>query len=117
MNEEEEPLIIERPREREVFPRRVSEIREVYVLDTEEVLENAIANLVELAGEAHKRATNKYVPTRDRQRWARVEAYIYQTINSLLKTHDDQQVLKKLRELEETVKRLMEEAGEPGAEA
>jgi len=103
-------------RRREVFPRRVRNITDRYVVDTRKTIEGAIRNLEELAEEAHKRATSKYLPTEVRQKWARTEAYIYQVINSLTKNYDSQMVMEKLEELSRVVEELMEEDPEPGEE-
>lgn len=104
------------PRKGEVFPRRVRGVRERYEVDTRRTIENAIRNLEELAEEAHKRATSKYLPTEVRQKWTRIEAYLYQTINSLTKTHDSQMVMEKLEELTRIVDKLMEEDQGPREE-
>ena len=118
INEEEETTIIHirEPRRGEVFPRRVREVREEYELDTKKTIEKAIRNLEELAEEAHRRATSKYLPTEVRQKWARIEAYIYQTINSLTKNYDSQMVMEKLEELTQRVEKYMEEDQEPREE-
>ena len=107
---------IRNPRKGDVFTRRVRGVRERYEVDTRSTIEKALRNLEELAEEAHKRATSKYQPTEDRQRWARIEAYIYQTINSLTKTHDSQMIMERLEKLTRDVDRLMEEDREPGEE-
>jgi hypoxanthine phosphoribosyltransferase len=99
------------PRAR-VFPRRVRDVRERYEVDTRSTIEKALRNLMELAEEAHRLATSKYQPTEDRQRWARIEAYIYQTINSLAKTRDSQTIEERLEELTRNVDKLMEEGQE-----
>jgi len=100
----------------EVFTRRVRDVEESYEVDTRATIQRAIRNLEEIAEEAHRRATSKYLPTAERQRWARIEAYIYQTINSLAKTSDSQMVQEKLEELTRRVDKLMEARG-PGEEA
>ena len=115
-NEESPHVEIRSPRRGEVFTRRVRDIRESYEVDTRTTIQKAIRNLEELAEEAHKRATSKYLPTAERQRWARIEAYIYQTINSLAKTRDSQMIQEKLEELTSRVDKLMEEDREPRKE-
>jgi len=107
---------IRHPRKGAVFPRRVRRVRERYEVDTRKTIENAIRNLEELAEEAHKRATSKYLPTEVRQKWTRIEAYLYQTINSLTKTYDSQMVMEKLEELTRIVEEYMEENPEPREE-
>ena len=98
------------------FALRTRRVRLDYVLDTRKIIENAITNLEELAGEAHTRATAKYLSTDTRQKWARIETYIYQTINTLTKNYDSQQIAQRLEELNTRVEKLMEEAQEPGDE-
>jgi hypothetical protein len=101
---------------RGVFPRRVRVIRDSYEVDAKATIEKAIRNLMELAEEAHRLATSKYQPTEDRQRWARIAAYIYQTINSLAKTHDSQTFSERLEELTRRVDELTKEVGASGEE-
>ena len=99
-----------------MFSRRVRRVREKYEVNTRKTIENAIRNLEELAEEAHRRATSKYLPTEVRQKWARLEAYVYQTINSLTKTYDSQMVMEKLKELTHRVEELEEEDQGPREE-
>lgn len=99
-----------------VFSRRVRMVREKYEVDTSMVIEVAIQRLMELAEEAHKRATSKYLAVETRQKWARIEAYIYQVINSLVKTRDSQAAKERLEELSRIVEEFMEEDPEPGEE-
>ena len=115
-NEESPRVQIRDLRRGEVFTRRVRDVRESYEVDTRATIQRAIRNLEELAEEAHRRATSKYLPTAERQRWARIEAYIYQTINSLAKTSDIQTIQKKLEELNRRVDELTKEDRGPGEE-
>jgi transcriptional accessory protein Tex/SPT6 len=87
---------------------RARKVRFSYDVDTRLTLERAIRNLEELAEEAHSRAKSKYQPISDRQRWARIEATIYQTIGSLAKNYDDMNISEKLDELGARVEELME---------
>ena len=109
-------VYVEPGTEKRRFVSKARRVRRTYEIDTREVIEKAIKRLMELAEEAHKRATSKYQPTEARQKWVSIEAYIYQTINSLTKTYDSQQVMEKLEELERIVEELMEEGQEPGEE-
>ena len=95
---------------------RTRRVGRVYKLDTRETIENAIRNLDELAEEAHARATSKYQPVEARQRWARIEAYIYQTINSLTKNYDSQLVMETLEALTRRVEEYMGEDQGPREE-
>ena len=99
--------------ENERFLLRARRVRARYERDTAKTIEKALDRLEELAEMAHKRATSKYLPTADRQNWARIEAHIYQTINALMKTYDSQRILEKLEELTRNVEKLMEQGSEP----
>jgi len=107
---------IRRQLRRKVVSRRLRRGGETYTVDTRRTIEKALRNLEELADEAHSKATSKYQPTEDRQKWARIEAYIYQTVNGLTKTRDTQEIMEKLEELTSVVDKLTEEDREPGEE-
>jgi len=98
------------------FIARARRVRRTYEVNTRKTIEKAIRNLEVMAEYAHERATSKYLPTEVRQKWARIEAYIYQIINSLTRTYDSQMVMEKLEELTHRVKELEEEDQEPGKE-
>jgi len=87
---------------------RLRRARADYKFNTKKTLEKAIKNLEELAEEAHKRATSKYLPTEERQKWAKIEAYLYQTIASISKTYDLQQIEEKLEEMNRHIEEIME---------
>lgn len=114
--ETDSTIFIEPKSERRRFVSRTLRVRRVYQLDTRKTIENAIRNLDELAEEAHTRATSKYQPVEARQKWARIEAYVYQTINSLTKNYDSQLVMEKLEALTRRVEELMEEDQGSGEE-
>ena len=99
-----------------VFSRRVRRVKDSYTVDAKKIRERALENLQELAEEAHRRATSKYLPTAERQRWARIETYIYQTINGLLKTYDEEEFRERLEELYKVVDGLTKEIRELGEE-
>lgn len=94
-----------RHRDARIFTRRARLIRDKYVLRTKKIREEAIKRLQELAEEALKRATSKYIATGDRQKWAKISAYLYQTLNSILNSYDQVYILEKLEEIEEYVKK------------
>lgn len=87
---------------------RLRRVKKDYEVDTKRTLEKAIENLQELAEEVHKRAISKYLSTEVRQKWARIEGYIYQTINGLTKTYDARIVQEKLEELTRIVEEDLE---------
>jgi hypothetical protein len=93
-----------RHRDDRIFTRRARLIRNMYVLSTKKIREDAINRLQELAEEAQKRATSKHLATEARQKWAKIAAYLYQTLNSILNSYDEAYILEKLEEIEEYVK-------------
>jgi GR25 family glycosyltransferase involved in LPS biosynthesis len=93
---------------------RTRRIRLVSPVDPQQFREQAMVQLTELANEAHVRATSKYLPTADRQKWSRIATYVHQTANSILKAYDSHAINEKLEELTRRVEELMEEAEEPG---
>ena len=115
-NERENDTVIVPNSDGRSFVSKTLRVRRVYKLDTRKIIENAMRNLEELAEEAHVRATSKYQPVEARQRWARIEAYVYQTINSLAKNYDGQLVMEALEDLTRRVEEYMEEDQGPGEE-
>lgn len=113
---ENDPTVTAPNFERRRFVSKTLRVRRVYKLDTRKIIENAIRNLEELAEEAHARATSKYQPVEARQKWARIEAYIYQTINSLAKNYDSQLVMEALEALTRRVEEYLEEDQGSGEE-
>ena len=91
------------------FARRTRLITDEYVTDTKKVRERAIKQLQQLADEAHSRATNKYQSIESRQQWAKIEVYVIQTLNSLVKSYDQQKIMEKMEDLTARVHKLMEE--------
>ena len=102
-------IITIRPRTRHPIARRARLMSRKYKIDTQRARELLIERLQETIEEAHKRATAKYTPTEDRQTWAKLEAYLVQTLNSILKSYDELYINQKLREMEEIVEELTEE--------
>ena len=90
-------------------------------LNTQMKREKALERLEELAEIAHS-----YVGSVDDMRlkvkWARVEAYIYQTINSVLKAYDEAQIKDEIAQIKKVIAELLgdkdkdeENAGSPPA--
>ena len=88
---------------------RLRRVKKEYELDTKKVIEKAVKNLQELAEVAHERATSKYLPTDVRQKWMKIEVYIYQTMTAIIKDYDAKKVNEKLEELERIVQKHLEE--------
>jgi len=59
------------------------------LLQTQVKREDAVKRLEELALEAHDNCMNKDFEAWERLRWARIEAYVYQVINTVLRTYDN----------------------------
>jgi len=93
---------------------RTRRIRSKSTVDPQRYREQAIVQLTELADVAHDRATSKYLPTADRQKWSRIAAYVHKTANSILEAYDGHAINEKLEELTCRVEELMEEAEKPG---
>jgi len=93
---------------------RTRRIRLKSPVDPQQYREQAIVQLTELADVAHDRATSKYLPTADRQKWSRIAAYVHKTANSILEAYDGHAISEKLEELTCRVEELMEEAEKPG---
>jgi len=75
-------------------------------LDTQSIREDAVNMLLDLAKEAYSKAKPK--KGRDMEEalnWARITAYIYQTINSITREYDAREVKEVLTELREMIKR------------
>jgi len=74
-------------------------------IDTQAKREEAVRKLEELAEMAHKYATDGKLTPSQRLKWARIEAYIYQTINSILREYDQAEIKRRIEEL----KRMIED--------
>ena len=83
-------------------------------LDTQAARETAIASLQKLAEIAHDYAVNDKLEAKNRLKWARIEAYVYQVINTLMRAYDQVDIKRRLDEL----KRMIEnELGKKGRKA
>jgi len=86
------------------FMRHLTRILNVLApIDSQAKREEAVKKLEELARMAHKYAKRKRLDASVRLKWARIEAYIYQVINSILKEYDAVLIAKKLEELKRIV--------------
>jgi len=93
---------------------RTRRIRLKSPVDPQQYREQAIVQLTELANVAHDRATSKYLPAADRQKWSRIATYVHKAANSILKDYDGHAINEKLEELTGRIEGLMEEAEKPG---
>lgn len=96
------------------FVVRTRRIRSKSSVDPQLYREQAIQQLKELADAAHGRATARFLPTADRQKWSKIATSVHQTANSILKAYDSHAINEKLEELTGRVERLMEEAEKAG---
>ena len=86
-------------------------LADVKRLDTQLAREKAIENLEMLAKKAHTKAIGD---AKGCVKWARIEAYVYQVINTLMRTYDQADIKRRLDEL----KRMIEnELGKKGRKA
>jgi len=53
---------------------------------------------------AHRHATNEKLDAKQRLKWARIEAYLYQVINTLLRAYDVAQIKQQLEQLKKMIK-------------
>lgn len=86
--------------------RIISFWRALAKIDTCKKREKAIRRLEKIAKLAHRYATNKNIKMApfERIKWARCEAYIYQVINSVMKSYDAVEIKQKLDELKKMIK-------------
>jgi len=82
---------------------KVARIAEKFQLDTQKIREKLIFDLQTLAEEIHCHATDRRGDGKARREWARLEAYISQTINSIAKQYDVAKIREKLEELRKLV--------------
>lgn len=83
-------------------------------IDTQAKREEAIRRLEELAQMAHKYAVDESLSPSQRLRWARIEAYIYQVINTVLKEYDSAEIKRRIEELRSLIENeLGKRAGAP----
>ena len=98
-----------RPCNYQVFARRTRKIKDHYKVNTRSIREDSIKKLKELADKAQKWAISKYIPTETRQKWAKITAYVYQTLNAVTNSYDQVYIIEKMEELTERVEEFMEE--------
>ncbi|RLC33241.1 MAG: hypothetical protein DRZ76_04550 [Candidatus Nealsonbacteria bacterium] len=75
-------------------------------INTEELRERMIEQLRELMDIAHKHSVDEELSVKERQNWARLEAYIAQTLNSIINDYDISNIKKKLNELKKLAEEL-----------
>jgi hypothetical protein len=90
--------------------------KKILGLETQELREDIVKQLKELAEEAHQSAMDRRLKASTRVKWARVEAYIYQVISGITKQYDVVEINKRIAELKELVEReLGQRARKAGA--
>lgn len=83
-------------------------------IDTQAKREEAIRRLEELAQMAHKYAVDESLSPSQRLRWARIEAYIYQVVNTVLREYDSAEIKRRIEELRSLIENeLGKRAGAP----
>ena len=79
-------------------------------IDTQVKRKEAVEKLESLAEAAHC-YMEKAEDTKEKLKWARVEAYIYQTINGILKAYDDAQIKQDIARIKKTIREILGDEG------
>jgi hypothetical protein len=82
---------------------KVARIAEKFQLDTQKIREKLIFDLQTLAEEIHCHAADRRKNGKAKREWARLEAYISQTISTIAKQYDVAKIREKLEELQRLV--------------
>jgi len=89
--------------------RKIRKITKKFDGDTQRIRGDLILDLKFLAELAHDQATKIKKggrPTKEHRNWARLAAYISQTINSIAKEYDLMKIKEKLEEIKRMVEKL-----------
>ncbi len=89
--------------------------KELKELDTQQAREQAIERLTELAEICHEQGVAPTRKLKTSREWFRLEAYVYQTINTILREYDERLIKARLDEIWqrlETLEDKREEAAE-----
>jgi hypothetical protein len=92
-----------RPSLRQMVYKRIEKCRRILEIDTQQIRFKVIKKLEEMFDCAHALSQNKALQLREREKWAKIAAYIAQTINSVSAGFDEQKVNRELAELEQLV--------------
>lgn len=82
---------------------RLQKCRRILQIDTQQIRFKVIKKLEEMFDCAHALSRNTGLDLRDRENWAKIAAYIAQTINSVSAGFDEQKVNREIDELENLV--------------
>ena len=83
--------------------KRLQKCRRILQIDTQQIRFKVIKKLEEMFDCAHALSQNRGLDLREREKWAKIAAYIAQTINSVSAGFDEQKVNRELDELEHLV--------------
>jgi len=78
-------------------------LQALMAIDSQATREQAVKRLEELAKIAHRYAKDRHLKVTHRLKWARIEAYIYQVINGILKDYDAVKIAEKIEKLKQLV--------------
>ena len=73
--------------------------KELKKLDTQQSREEAVKRLTELAETCHQYGMTPNRKTKASREWFRLEAYVYQTINAILREYDEKLIKSRLEEI------------------
>jgi hypothetical protein len=82
---------------------RLEKCKRILKLNTQQIRFKVIKKLEEMFDCAHALSRSRRLDLRERERWAKVAAYIAQTINGLTTEFDERKVDRELAELERLV--------------
>lgn len=82
---------------------RLQKCRRILQIDTQQIRFKLIKKLEEMFDCAHALSQNPIMDLREREKWAKIAAYIAQTINSVSTGFDEQKVNREIDELENLV--------------
>ena len=79
-------------------------------IDTQAKRREAVERLERLAEMAHG-YMEEAEGTKEKLKWARVEVYIYQTINGIMKAYDDAQIKQDIARIKKTIREILGDEG------
>jgi len=92
--------------------RRLNQTRRIFQLDTQNIRVKLITRLEELFNLAQANAKSQRLELPQREKWAKVAAFIAQTINSLTQAFDERAFDENLKKLETLIEQAKAKAGE-----
>jgi len=76
--------------------------------------EKAIKRIKQLIETAHKHAMDENLSAAERQKWIRLEAYMHQVLNSILREYDEAKIKEEIKKLRKMVEEQLKQASSGG---